>query len=145
MARERRRFDKGSKHYIDKPEYNAEMDNFRETGVPSDRLGELFTIHVKRYATSAKFKNYTYRDEMEADALWFLLKYSGRNWKPEEQIAKGKDPDAFAYCTQIINNAFLQVIAREKKHSELKDNLIKNQDKIDHANLKYSILNQIKD
>lgn len=145
MARERRKFDKDSKHYIEKEEYNKEMDIFRETGTPTERLGELFTIHVKRYATSAKFKNYTYRDEMEADALWFLLKYAGKNWKPEEQIKKGKKADAFAYCTQIITNAFLQVIEREKKHSILKDALIKNQENVNHEGMRFSLLNQIKD
>lgn len=145
MARERRKFEKDSKYYIDREEYNKEMDDFKANGVPSERLGELFTIHVRRYATSAKFKNYTYRDEMEADALWFLLKYSGHNWDPDKALSKDEEPNAFAYCTQIINNAFLQVIAKEKKHSKIKDSLIKNQEKIDHSSLKYSILSQIKD
>ena len=143
--RERRKFERTSVHYIDKDEYNMELSSYHDTGKTSERLGELFVIHVKRYASSAKFKNYTYRDEMEAEALWFLLKYAGKNWNPEKQIQNGQKPDAFAYCTQIIHNAFLQIIDREKEHSELKDALIKGQARANFEDLKYNILSQMSD
>jgi hypothetical protein len=141
----RRKFERDSVHYIDKEEYNKELTGYHESGKSSERLGELFVIHVKRYASSAKFKNYTYRDEMEAEALWFLLKYAGKNWNVLKQEGAGKKPDAFAYCTQIIHNAFLQIIEREKTHSTIKDGLIKNQDRSNYDDLKYNILSQLGD
>lgn len=142
--RKRRKIGKDSRYYIDSSEYNEELIAFTKNGQASDRLGELFMIHVQRCASAANFKGYTYRNEMESTALFFLLKYS-KNFNPEKQIAKGKKPNAFAYCTQIIHNAFLQVIAKEKKHSTLKDKLIKNQENINHESMRFSILNQLDD
>lgn len=131
-----------SRYYIDKDEYTAELIKYKKSGKATERLGELFTIHVDRYATSLSFKNYTYLDEMKSQAKLFLLKYS-TSFDPNYAAKNGKKMNAFAYCTSIIYNAFLQVIQREKKHSALKDKLIKNAEKINHELEKFSILNQI--
>jgi hypothetical protein len=121
--RKRRTFTDASRYYIDKEEYGKEMMEYKRTGKASERLGELFMIHAQRCASAANFKGYTYRGDMESTALLHLLKYSHVNYDPN----KGKD--AFSYCTSIIHHAFLQVIAKEKKQSTIKDALIKNQDK----------------
>lgn len=142
QPRKRRKFTDKSKWYIDKEEYNKELILFTKTNVASDRLGELFMTHVSRCASAANFKNYTYRQEMESQALYFLLKYS-TNFDPEKQRKAGKEPDAFAYCTQMIHNAFLQIIAREKKHSLIKDRLIKNQPGISKDANNFSISDKI--
>ena len=113
-----------SRYYIDKKEYTEELQKYVKTGVASEKLGELFKRHVDHYASGASFKNYTYLDEMKSEALLFLIKYSKKF-----NIAIGRD--AFAYCTTIIHNAFLQSINREKKHSFIKDSLIKNQRKLE--------------
>lgn len=142
--RQRRKIGKDSRYYIDKDEYNECMKDFVESGECSDRLGDLFMLHVQRCASAANFKGYTYRSEMESTALFFLLKYS-TNFDPSGAKSKNKQPNAFAYCTQIIHHAFLQVIQREKKHSKLKDKLIKDQPKINHETQKFSILDRIED
>jgi len=142
QPRKRRKFTDKSKWYIDKEEYNKELIHFAKSGKASDRLGELFIIHVNRCASAANFKNYTYRQEMESQALYFLLKYS-HNFNPEKQRKNGKEPDAFAYCTQMIHNAFLQVIAKEKKHSIIKDRLIKNQPGIHKESNHFSIMDKV--
>jgi hypothetical protein len=142
QPRKRRKFTDKSKWYIDKEEYNKELILFKKNGIAGDRLGELFMTHVNRCASAANFKNYTYRQEMESQALYFLLKYS-RGFDPERQIKGGKIPDAFAYCTQIIHNAFLQVIAKEKKHSVIKDRLIKNQPGIHKGGNNFSIMDKV--
>lgn len=131
-----------SRYYIDKDEYTAELIKYKKTGKATERLGELFTIHVDRYATSLSFKNYTYLDEMKSQAKLFLLKYAP-SFNPEYAAKNNKKMNAFAYCTTIIYNAFLQVIQREKKHSTLKDKLIKNQERINHELEKFNVLNQI--
>jgi DNA-directed RNA polymerase specialized sigma24 family protein len=113
-----------SRYYIDKKEYTEELMKYIKSGVASEKLGELFKRHVDHYASGASFKNYTYLDEMKSEALLFLIKYS-KGFK----IDVGRD--AFAYCTTIIHNAFLQSINREKKHSFIKDSLIKNQRKLE--------------
>ena len=142
--RHRRKIDKDSRYYIDKHDYNECMREFVESGECSDKLGELFMLHVQRCSSATNFKGYTYRSEMESTALYFLLKYS-RNFDPSGAKSKDNIPNAFAYCTQIIHHAFLQIIQREKKHSILKDNLIKEQPSINHEKQKFSILDHIED
>lgn len=141
IRRRRAQADK-SRFYIDKEEYNEEVMKFSKTRRASERLGELFILHVDKYASSSCFKGYTYLDEMKAHARLFLLKYSC-SFNPEYAKKNGKKPNAFAYCTTIIHNAFLQIIQREKKHSSLKDRLIKDQERINHELKRFSILNEI--
>jgi len=131
-----------TRYYIDKDEYNVEVIRYIETGRATERLGELFTVHVDKYGSMACFKGYTYLDEMKSQARLFLLKYS-KSFDPEYSTKNGKKKNAFSYCTSIIHNAFLQVIIREKKHSSLKDKIIKDQDRINYEIEKFSVLNQI--
>lgn len=77
----------------------------------SERLGELFIDLVDNYATKSNFSGYSFLEEMKSRAIFFLLMYS-KSFKPE------KSTNAFAYCTQIVKNAFIQVIKKEKKHSD---------------------------
>lgn len=142
--RVRRKFDETSRYYIDKEEYNKELAQYVATQHASDRLGELFMLHVQRCASALNFKNYTWRGDMESTALIHLLKYS-TSFDPSGRKNKDGKPNAFAYCTQIIRRAFQQVIIKENKHSKLKDKLIKDQDKICHEAKRFSILDTIKD
>lgn len=130
----RRTFTDQSRYYIDKDEYTDELMQYKNSGVCSERLGELYKIHVDRYASAANFKGYTYLDEMKGQALLFLMKYSHNHFN-------GKN--AFSYCTAIIYHAFIQVIAKEKKHSELKDKLIKSQERIDPDRSRFSVLDHM--
>lgn len=86
-------------------------------GVPSERLGEIFVNLVDNFATKSNFSGYTYLEEMKSRAIFFLLRYS-KNFDPE------KSKNAFAYCTQFVYHAFLQVIKKEKKHIEAKKALV---------------------
>ena len=132
-----------SRYYIDKDEYTKEVVEYIENGTASERLGELFMIHVDHYASSSCFKGYTYLDEMKSQARLYLLKYC-KSFKADYGPNNNKKPNAFAYCTTIIHNAFLQIIQREKRHSRLKDIIIKNQDRINYEIERFSILNDIK-
>lgn len=131
--RKRRTFTDSSRYYINKKEYDTELMSFKETGRASERLGELFMIHAQRCASAGNFKGYTYKGDMESTAIIHLLKYC-HNYNP--LIGK----DAFSYCTSIIHNAFLQVIAKEKKQSMIKDALIKNQSKNNNNKLIVTIV-----
>ncbi len=129
--RKRRTFSDKSRYYIDKNEYSNELTNYVKTRKASDRLGELFMLHVSRISSAHNFKDYTFKSDMEGTALLHLLKYS-HNFKPELG-------DAFSYCTTMILRAFLQVMAKEKHQSKIKDALIKNQDKNNFQKLVFSI------
>jgi hypothetical protein len=89
-------------------------------GQASERLGEIFLDLVENYATKSSFSGYTFLEEMKSRAIFFLLKYSAKSFNPE------KSKNAFAYCTQIVKNAFIQVIKKEKKRAEAKKEYIEN-------------------
>lgn len=100
------------------PEEEIEIIKNEEVfGIPSERLGEIFVNLVDNYATKSNFSGYTYLEEMKSRAIFFLLKYS-KNFNPE------KSKNAFAYCTQFVYHAFLQVIEKEKKHINTKKSLV---------------------
>ena len=83
----------------------------------SERLGEIFIDLVDNFATKSNFSGYSFLEEMKSRGIYFLLAYS-TSFNPE------KSTNAFAYCTQIVKNAFIQVITKEKKHAEVKKALI---------------------
>lgn len=132
VLRKRRTFSEKSRYYIDKEEYSKELLQFKKTGVASDRLGELFMLHVSRISSAHNFKDYTFKSDMEGAAIIHLLKYSADNYDPSLG-------DAFSYCTSIICTAFLQVIKKEKVQSMIKDALIKNQDRTNYQKIPFSI------
>jgi hypothetical protein len=138
VLRKRRTFSDISRYYIDKDEYSNELINYSKTRKASNRLGELFMLHVSRISSANNFKDYTYKSDMEGTALLHLLKYS-HNYNPKILTRFGKPTDAFSYCTSIICRAFLQVMAKEKTQSKIKDALIKNQNKISLQKIHFSI------
>jgi hypothetical protein len=98
---------------VDNEELKKELMEFIKTKKASERLGEIFIDLVDNYATKSNFSGYSYLEEMKSRAIFFLLMYS-KSFKPE------KSNNAFAYCTQIVKHAFIQVIKKEKKHNETK-------------------------
>ena len=134
----RRKIADPSRYYIDIAEYTQEVIKFKKTERASERLGELWKLHVDKCASSASFKNYTFLDEMKGEALLFLVKYS-KSFNPDKQLKSGMKPDAFKYCTTMIHRAFIQVIHKQKRHSELKDKFIKLHQKIIYNLNQYNI------
>lgn len=102
---------------VDNKELVVELVAYIKTGNASERLGELFLDLVDNYSTKANFSGYSYLEEMKSRAIFFLLKYS-TSFKVE------KSNNAFAYCTQIVKNAFIQVIKKENRHIETKKNYV---------------------
>lgn len=98
---------------VNNAELRQHLVEYIRSGKPSERLGEMFICLVDNYATKTNFSGYSFLEEMKGRAIFFLLKYS-KSFKIE------KSDNAFAYCTQIVKNAFIQVIKTEKKHSETK-------------------------
>jgi DNA-directed RNA polymerase specialized sigma subunit len=112
------------RQHVNNEELKNELIKFKKSvcekhpnGLASERLGEIFLDLVDNYATKSNFSGYSYLDEMKSRATFFLLMYS-KSFNPE------KSDNAFAYCTQIVKNAFIQVIKKEKKHTETKKALV---------------------
>ena len=98
---------------------NKKTVSYGEKTVPklSEELATMFMTLVNRYGRSPQFKNYTFNDDMQSAALLTLCRY-WHAYNPD------KYRNAFAYYTQVIKNSFIQYIQREKKHFDLRDELL---------------------
>ena len=136
-------------HYVNNADFLEAMKEWKvkckeaeELGDPqppvTNYIGECFLKIANHLSYRPNFINYTYRDEMISDGIENCLQYCG-NFNPE----KSKNP--FAYFTQIIYYAFLRRIAKEKKQTHVKHQLISKQeyvpfDTIDGDTSKYSVV-----
>lgn len=87
------------------------------------RLGEIVVLTVDRVATQNKFRHYTYLDDMKAEAIYQSIKGITK-FNLEKTNDAGQKSSSFSYLTQIITNAFRQILKKEKKNREIKDKAI---------------------
>lgn len=87
------------------------------------RLGEIVVLTVDRVATQTKFRRYTYLDDMKAEAIYQSIKGITK-FDLNNTNKLGQKSSSFSYLTQIITNAFRQILKKEKKHREIKDQAI---------------------
>jgi hypothetical protein len=87
------------------------------------RLGEIVVLTVNRVATQTKFRRYTYLDDMKAEAIYQSIRGIIK-FNLEKTNEAGQKSSSFSYLTQIINNAFKQILKKEKKNREIKDQAI---------------------
>jgi hypothetical protein len=113
-----------SKHYINNRALLEALVKHRDAVIEAKKngtlppripeyIGECFYKIATRLSTKYKFVNYTYRDEMISDAIENCVAVVN-NFDP----AKSSNP--FAYFTQIIGNAFIRRIMKEKKQTYVK-------------------------
>ena len=107
-------------NYIDRTELHSEMKAYKDTGVISERLGQLFITMTDHILGHSNFRNYTQavREEMKSYALLLLIKYS-HNCDAYQRDARS----VFAYVTTIIFNAYRQVLQKYYKQQNLKREL----------------------
>ena len=117
-------------HYVNNGEFLIAMKEYRasvleakEKGLPkpmvSNYIGDCILKIANHLSYKPNFINYTYKDDMILDGIENCIHYID-NFDP----AKSSNP--FAYFTQIIYYAFIRRIAKEKKHSYIKNKLIQN-------------------
>lgn len=87
------------------------------------RLGEIIVLTVDRIATQNKFRHYTYLDDMKAEAIFQSIRGITK-FNLEKTNDAGQKSSSFSYLTQIITNAFRQILKKEKKNREIKDRAI---------------------
>lgn len=117
-------------HYVNNKEflqllidYRAKVAEAEKNGkkrpVVPDAIGGVFIRIANRLATKNNFSSYTYKDEMIGDGIENCITYV-LNFDPE------KSDNPFAYFTQIIYNAFIRRIQREKKQTYLRFKSLEN-------------------
>lgn len=115
---------KNRPHYVDNKRLYGEMIHFinlcdeaSKQGEPRPKvpeyIGECIYKIATRTATKPNFSSYTYKDEMICDGIEVCIRYI-HNFNPE------KSTNPFAYFTQIVMNAFIQRIHKEKKQQYIK-------------------------
>lgn len=102
-------------HFVDNKKLTAALaeysDQYRVTGerpLMGRYLAECLLKMADRLATSPNFRNYTYIEEMKGQAIEAALKYV-------HNFDATKYNNGFAYVTQIMFSAMVQVIKKEKK------------------------------
>jgi hypothetical protein len=95
-------------------------------------IGECFMKIAVGRARHPWYNGWTFKDDMIAEAVLTCMKYA-HNFNPE------KTDNPFAYFTQYCNNAFLQVMEREKKLTDFKFDMVKisqlNSEQFDYKNM----------
>lgn len=115
-------------HYVSNKDLYEEYCNWHKNIIEANRQGqpepqmsryiaESIMKICNRLSYRPNFINYSYRDEMVADAIENCIK-TAKNFNP----AKSTNP--FSFITTIAYNAFLRRIEAEKKQSYVKGKLI---------------------
>ena len=99
-------------NYIDRTELHSEMKAYKDTGVISERLGQLFITITTHILGHSNFRNYTQdvRQEMKSHALLMLVKYS-HNCDAYQRDAR----QTFNYITTVVMNACKQILIKHYK------------------------------
>ena len=103
---------KQKNNYIDRTELHSEMKAYKDTGVISERLGQLFLTITTHILGHSNFRNYTLdvRQEMKSHALLMLVKYS-HNCDAYQRDAR----QTFNYITTVVMNACKQILIKYYK------------------------------
>ena len=99
-----------------KEKIKSAEDDGREIPPIPDDIAISFMKIANGLGNKPNFSNYTYKDEMISDGIENCIQYC-RNFDSN----KSKNP--FSYFTQIMRNAFLRRIEKEKKQSYIKNKL----------------------
>lgn len=121
---------KSTVHYVDNEKFLQTLIQYKKDVRKAKRnkepkppipnyVGECFLKIAEHLSYRPNFMNYSFRDEMIADAIENCLMYF-ENFDPE----KSKNP--FAYFTQIVFYAFLRRISKEKKQQYVKYKSLEN-------------------
>lgn len=120
----------GDVHYVNNREFTLALDKYarackeaeennKELPVMSRYLGESIMRMANRLATSPRFRNYSYREEMISNGVLAAVKYAHR-------FDGDRFDNGFAYVTQILFSHFIITIKSEKKKYETNLKLIQN-------------------
>jgi len=93
-----------------------------------DYIGTCFMKLVTNYSNKGNWRNYTYKDEMQSEAILTCIKYAGN-------FDITRTQNAFAYFTQIVHNSFLQILSKEKGFAELKNKALSESNPYNYNNI----------
>jgi len=83
----------------------------------TDTLALMIMKLAQRFSTKGNWYGYSYRDEMEAQAILQLCQVA-------LVFSEYKSQNPFAFYTQIATNSFRRVLALEKKSQKIRDKML---------------------
>lgn len=83
----------------------------------TNKLALMFMKLCERYGTRSNWRGYTYNDEMRNQALLHLIQIG-------LQFDESKSDNPFAYYTASITNSFTRILNIEKKHQNIRDDIL---------------------
>lgn len=110
-----------SSDYMTNKEFLAEIVACQLDGRVSNKLGSMFMMLATRYATKPNFSGYSYKDEMIAAGV--LACVAGYN-----KFNTDRGTNAFAFFTSVVHNSFLQILNKEKRQQDIRDQILVDED-----------------
>jgi len=104
------------KNYVNNKDLLSEIKIYKDSGVMSEKLGEMILEIANNFSSRGSFAGYTWRDDLVADGVLTCVKYL-------KNFDHTKSSNPFSYITQICYHAFLNYIKTQNKHSEIKASL----------------------
>lgn len=86
-------------------------------GQITDELSRMFIKLCERYATRSNWRGYSYKDEMQGNALVQLCQFG-------LFFNEAKSQNPFAYFTAILSNSFTGVLNTEKRMQGIRDDIL---------------------
>lgn len=120
------------RYYVNNKEFYKEISEYLslceemedkglEVPVIPDEIGSKIIKIANKMSYMPNFINYTYKNEMKSDAIYYCIRYL-RKFKYKEY------DNPFSYFSQICYNAFRKRIKIEKKNTEMKNILNEHSD-----------------
>jgi hypothetical protein len=104
-------------HYVTNAQLLEAIAEDKKAGKLSNKLAKYLWMIAERYSYSPSFANYSFREDMVSIAVVNLC----ANWY---KFDPEKSDNPFAFYTTAAYRSFLQYLAEEKKHREIRDNLL---------------------
>lgn len=129
MKQKRRNYINNRDLYESMKKHCGERKYAQENGLPVPEIPHyvvesLFLI-ATRLASKSSFSGYSYKDDMISDGILNCIEYGIKNFNPD------KTENPFAYFTQIIKQAFIRRIEKEKKQQYIKIKNLQNSNILD--------------
>lgn len=104
-------------HYVRNADLLPAVIEAKEMGVVTDKLIKMIWLIAERYSRKANFIGYSFREDMVSAAVENLCKNALK-------FNHEKYSNPFSFYTTAIHNSFLQFMADEKKHRNIRDALL---------------------
>lgn len=105
---------KSGKKYLNNKSLLEQVLISKEQGQMSDELANMLQLLCTRFAKKPNYANYTYIEDMQAYAMFMLVK----NWFKFDET---KSTNPFAFYTQCIYHSFIQYLNSERKQRDIRD------------------------